>query len=393
MEPGVKLSQLRRKTLFKYNYYFSRISTTIYQSPLYDYYLKNPLSSWRIHTRQKYLMEQEFEPDLKELIIFLTPGYDDISGGILSISSICTETDKLFSSPSSGAMICNLPGDPPLLKYTRFSNNHHLYNFSQALDYFPHLEELIIHIPEFAIGQFIINLTPGDRAAFKKLKKLHINLLLQNIDYLPPLKEINALKKLGFLSCTTAHEQYSTRKMQEYLGCPLHKLSVFISPENYNRKPFSQRDDLMIISPDPHPLKSRVLDKLTENLPDLKLQIIENLSYEEFKELISGTKWALTFGEGLDGYFVETVFSGGIGFSVYNEQFFTPDFQKLKTVYPSYPSLLDNMVNDIKAMDNQEDYQEYQEHEYRLCTEYWDYQDYLQNLKLFYQGEYTYDVK
>jgi len=67
--------------------------------------------------------------------------------------------------------------------------------------------------------------------------------------------------------------------------------------------------------------------------------VIKNLSYKEYKRTIGRAKWAVTFGEGLDGYFVETIFSGGISFAVYNDHFFPDEFKQLPTVFESYQEM------------------------------------------------------
>jgi len=67
-------------------------------------------------------------------------------------------------------------------------------------------------------------------------------------------------------------------------------------------------------------MKEAVLGELKQ-VAGLSVQIIRNLTYDQYKSLVSRAKWALTFGEGLDGYFIEPVFSGAIAFAVYNEQF------------------------------------------------------------------------
>ena len=95
----------------------------------------------------------------------------------------------------------------------------------------------------------------------------------------------------------------------------------------------------MVVSPDPHPAKEAVMD-LLNSVTGLRIQVIQNLTYEQYKELISRARWSLTFGEGLDGYFIEPVFSGSVSFAVYNEEFFTQDFKPLSTVYSSYEELL-----------------------------------------------------
>ena len=57
--------------------------------------LSRPLNDSRIQKYQNELLKENYNPNAKKLIIFLTSGYDMVNGGILSISSIYEETIKL----------------------------------------------------------------------------------------------------------------------------------------------------------------------------------------------------------------------------------------------------------------------------------------------------------
>jgi hypothetical protein len=214
--------------------------------------------------------------------------------------------------------------------------------------------------------------------------------MLQNIELLSSMRYIKKLRSLGSLTCTTAHEKYSTLELRKKLDFPLHILLVSVSPEKYQRKKYAEKENLMIVSPDPHPKKTTILNLVARQFPQLKIQIINNISYEGYKKLVSNAKWALTFGEGLDNYFLETVFSGGISFSAYNSKFFTDDFKSLRTVYDNYNVLIKKICSDIKELDNEEAYVAYQNEQYALCSQHYNYKEYIKNLELFYKGEYTY---
>jgi hypothetical protein len=249
----------------------------------------------------------------------------------------------------------------------------------------------MIHIPEYCLKQFLHSLSYDDYLRLKKIKDVHINILLQNIALLSPMEYIERMKELGKLTCTTAHEKYSCLELRKKLGFPLHKLSWFLSPEMYKKKRYVEKEDLMIVSPDIHPKKSEVLSLIAGHFPNLKIQIIQNLTYEQYKNLISRAKWALTFGEGLDGYFVETIFSGGISFSVYNPTFFTEDFKSIRTVYENYDALIEKICSDIGDLDDEKTYGEYQREQFALCSKYFNYKEYVKNIELFYQEKYTYE--
>ena len=345
-----------------------------------------------IEKQQDELLKKMYNPDIEKLIIFLTPGEDIVNGGILSISSIFKESTRLKDIHGSEVIMCTIPGDPVLLKYTKFNNENYIFRFSQVISYFYNLKELIIHIPEYAISKFLYVLTNSYLPRLRKINKVHFNIMLQNIQLLPDRYKlcINKLKEMGKVTCTTAHDQYSTLDMREKLGIPLHKLSTYVSPELYNKRDYKDKEDLMIISPDPHPQKIQVLNTIHNRLPYIKIQVIKDMSYEEYKNLISKAKWSLTFGEGLDGYFIETIFSGGISFAVDNQDFFTDDFRSLRTVYKDYNSLIKNICFDIQYLDNEQEYNKYHEKQFKICSSYYNYTKYIENLKMFYKENYTY---
>jgi len=339
---------------------------------------------------QDHLLKKTYASDTKSLIVFLTPGFDVVNGGILSITSIFEETKKLKNVHNAETIMCTIPGDPLLLRYTKFNNHNYIYRLSQVISYFQNLENIMIHIPEYCVYQFLRNISTSNYLRIKKIKNVHFNVLLQNIKLLSSLIHINKLRKLGTLTCTTAHEKYSTREIRDKLGFPLHKLSWYLSTEQYDHKPYFEKEDLMIVSPDTHERKSEVLRSLAEQFPNLHIQIVKNLTYTEYKEAISRAKWALTFGEGLDGYFIETIFSGGISFSVNDPAFFTDDFKALRTVYDNYDVLITNICADIQHLDDETSYIPYHRDQYDLLCKYFKYEEYVRNIRLYYEKKYTY---
>ena len=354
-------------------------------------YERNPVRQFKIRTEQDKLLAQNYPSNIERLIIFLTPGHDAVSGGILSISSIYDESRKIKNIHGCEVIMCTIPGDPRLLQYTKFSNRNCIYGFSQVISYFQKLRSLLIHIPEYCITQFLENLSTQDIMLLTNTGDVHINIMIQNIQLLESKGQIEKLGKLGKLTCTTDDEQYSTPELRNMLGFPLHKLHHYVSPEQYNRKTYTEKQNLMIVSPDYHPRKAEILSLLSKAFPDLRIRIIQNLTYEEYKRIISLAKWSLTFGEGLDNYFVETIFSGGIGYAVYNTAFFTEDFKSLKTVYDSYDTLIEKICSDIRELDNEIAHTKYNNEQYELCSRYYNYKEYVANLTLFYRGKYTYE--
>lgn len=345
-----------------------------------------------VKRHRRELLKVSYPQMAKRLIIFLSPGSNEPYGGVLSITSLFDETKKLEYLHSAETIMCTVPGEALILRYTWFRNRNYLYDLGEVLFYFRSLESLLIHIPEYAIGRFLRGLSDKDYARLAEIKDLRLNLLLQNLLIFRErvtTEDISRLRSLGKLTCTTAHERYSTRALREELGIPLYRLSTYVSPEQYERRSYAGKENLLIVSPDVHPRKAEVLDVLLRSIPEMKIQVVRNLAYEDYKKLITRAKWALTFGEGLDGYFIETVFSGGVSFSVYNSVFFTEDFRSLKTVYSDYDTLLRDIVRDLKELDQKEAYFKYQREQFDLCHEHYSYEKYRRNIEAFYRDAFN----
>ncbi|HUL00879.1 MAG TPA: hypothetical protein VLX29_08500 [Nitrospirota bacterium] len=351
---------------------------------------RNPIKQFGIERHQIKLLRENYPAKAKKLIIFVTTNEDMVNGGIMSICAHYEETTKIQQIHGAEVILCSGPDKKLLLKYTKFKNNNYIFGFSGALSYFQALESIMIHIPEYMADRFVTDLSKKDLSRLKKIKNIHINIMLQNINGLKFMKSIKGLERFGKVTCTTAHRRYSTLDLRKELGVPLHLLSVRGDPKGYNRKKYNEKDDLLIISPDEHPMKSQILKLINEQLPQMKMRIIANLTHEEYKRVIERAKWALTFGEGLDGYFVETIFSGGISFSVYNSDYFTEEFRSLRTVYDSYDSLIKKICSDIKSLDEQSVYTGYQDEQYAICSRLYNNAEYYRNLSLFYDESYTF---
>jgi hypothetical protein len=347
------------------------------------------LKTYGLKTTQDRLLKENYDPATERLIIFLVPGEDRVDGGIISYSSIYEETKKLKRIHGAETVMCTLPSDRPLLRYTKFPNKNYIFRFSQVLAYFQNLKSLMVHVEPMFDCHFLRYVTLADYRRLRRIKNMHFNLLIQNVNCLAPVDDVIELTVFGRLTCTTAHEKYATFELSQRYRCPLYKLSTFVSPEKYARKTYAEKEDLMIVSPDRHPAKAKVLSLIANRFPKLKIQIIRNLTYEEYLEVIPRAKWALTFGEGLDGYFIETIFSGGISLSAYNHEYFTRDFKDLRTVYGDYATLAQKICSDISDLDNEKAYSGYQDEQFKLCCKYYNHKQYVDNLASFYAKEYS----
>jgi len=304
---------------------------------------------------------KKLDSQSKKVILFLiegadfNTGKDRISGGIISIVSLCETTAEMKAIHNAQTVLCTFPQERLIEKHEQFANNTPVFRFSQ-LSYFTACEEVLVHVPEYLVLRFIKLFTEHKLSWLKRASYLHINILNQSIKLMPEPEVISRLKNLcDKVTITTAHQQYCTAHFRNFYEAPVHKFSVWISPEKYLFKTYDQKDNLMIISPDAHPQREVILSLLS-SIQGLTIQVIKDLTYEQYKLVISKAKWALTFGEGLDGYFIEPVFSGAISFAVFNTDFFTSDFSEFDTVYSSFEGMKEKIVDDILRLDNENYY-------------------------------------
>ena len=323
----------------------------------------------------------------KRLIVFLSPGHEFRAGGIMAIALMCQESLALGKLHDAEVVMCTVPGDPPLLKYSWFENSRYMLDLDAVLRRCGSLDYLLLHIPEYEVNQ-VLEWLKSSPALLRNIRELHLNVMIFNIEKIEG-QDVAGLQQFGKVTCTTAHEAYSNQTARAALGVPLHRLVICTGAEFYSPSDYEAKEPILIVSSDAHPLKESVLRKIAQELPDLRIEIIQNLSYDEYKKLIRRAKWALTFGEGLDGYFAEPVFSGSISFAVYNPRFFTPAFAKLENVYPSWEVLLEKIADDMKRLDEPVAYSRVWRPAYDLLSEHFDTNRFRENLRAFYRGEYT----
>jgi hypothetical protein len=306
----------------------------------------------------------------------------------MAIAGLYRESAALGQLHQARVILCTVPGDPFLLKYSWFENRNYILDLTSVLKCCGRLDYLQLHIPEYMVNRVSDWLTSVSPTLLKNVRELHCNVLLQNIDLIQG-QNVASLMPFGKVTCTTAHEAYTNPATRKTVGVPLHRLATYNGPELYSRTTYQDKEHVLMVSRDPHPLRELVLDKIAQLLPDLRIQVIQDLSYEDYAKLAGRAKWSLTFGEGLDAYFLDPVFSGGVSFAVFNDRFFTPAFAKLETVYPSWEVLMDRMPADLRRLDEPVAYDRCGREAYDLLSELYSTNRFRENLRLFYRAEYT----
>lgn len=326
----------------------------------------------------------------KRLIVFLTPGFELRAGGVLAILSMKRETAALHQLHGARVALCAVPGDDSrFFQYSWFDNRDYLLDLKDLLKSCGRLDYLQLHIPDYAVNRVLDWLTNAASTLLRNIREIHLNVLLFNIDNIQG-QNVKGLLSLGRVTCTTAHEAYANSATRDAQGVPIHRLGCLNGPEFYLRSSYQEKEPLLIVSPDGHLLKGEVLGKIAQSFPELRIQIIQDLHYEDYRTLVSRTKWGLTFGEGLDSYFADTIFSGGVAFAVFNNRFFTPEYAKLENVYPSWEVLMDRITTELQRLDEPIAYNRCCQQTYDLLCTCSGAERFRENLRMFYRGEYTF---
>lgn len=330
--------------------------------------------------------------DVKKLILVFFPSSVEITGGLISILSIARDTRKLMESKGYFVQMGYYPNWNFFLKYRRCENDENILNFDDIVDNFPNVEELIMHVPECHSTIFLKNLSLKQRQYLEKIKKLQINIMNQNITLMPEPYDLEYLKEFtSNITQSTAHDKYTTQEVCDKWGYPLYFFQVAFGTK-YINKPYSEKQNIICYSKDLHPEKDVILNKIKQNCPEFEVIEINNLSFEQYKELIATAKYCITFGEGFDGYFSEPMAAGSVSFTVYNEEFFpSEEYKKYRNVYLSYQEMFDKICDDIRFLEKNPD--EYENINKALNIEFGkvvSVQSHNQNLVKFYNHEPTF---
>lgn len=327
----------------------------------------------------------------RRLIVFFTPPQKFISGGVLSIFSLCQVSRQFHDIHKSEVVLCVYPGHKSYGAFDLFDNDEMIYSFDDVVKMGP-LDHLQLHIPEYASSEILDALTPYEQY-LQTIPELGVNILNQNIKLMPsPATVAEWFSITPSVTQTTAHIKYSTQTLADEYNIPTHHLSTYLAPDQYHHRAYKDKENIIILSPDDNPERSKILARLADQLPNYELITIKDMRYEDYKDLVSRAKFAITFGEGFDGYYVEPFFTGGISFAVYNDDFF-PDktFSTFDNTYKNYQDMYQNIVSDIQRLDSdQAAFNKLVGLNYNKITKLYHFDIYKNNLKLFYLKQFTY---
>lgn len=330
----------------------------------------------------------------KNYIVYFNVSHNTIGGGMLSINRFIKQTINLFRNKDTTVMLSGLPLENPAINYTMFDSELPMVHFNDIVDnVFP--KNLILHIPEIYLPNFINYLTDKHKNWLLSIPYLHINIMDQNHDLFPERVYFEHCKSYtDKVTITAAHSKYCTMKVAEEVDCPVTLLTPFL-PKFY-RSSFYKKEKIIALSPDEFVFnniskKNETIAYLKKELPDYKVIVINDISLEEYKKLISKALFTITFGEGYDGYFIEPFLSDSVAFAVYNKTFFPLQFIDAPTVYLSFNDFIENIVKDIRLLEeNKLQYQNFSKITENMIKKITNDHISTQNLIDFYANKYNF---
>lgn len=308
---------------------------------------------------ERYLKEQKALQDsydlseirkAQKIVLFVLPSEEVVSGGILSIFSLCHYTRKIL--PDHLVLLVTEAGNKTYAGSSWFCSDEKIYRWEQVIDSMQNAESVIVHVPEYMSGEFYGKLPESSRKVLKELSHLIINVLNQNSQMLPPVEKTQKLFELSpTVTQTLAFSSKNIQKLANQYQMPITTIFSYLDLSKWKPILFSQKEKLILLSPDKNVYRKNVVKVLKKGLPDFELVTIKNVCFEQYMSLVCRAFAVISFGEGFDGYFLQPSFVKTMSFAVYNETFFpNNDFLALPNIYVSYAEMSQNIVRDIQSL-------------------------------------------
>lgn len=332
--------------------------------------------------------ERPFQRVEDFVAVFVVPWPRAVTGGYVSILQLLDETHRIGLALGFDTHACDVPGEHSGARIPSIANSWTLTSIAEVSDAYRDARTVWIHVPSHMDDQFVRGLLDW-RAMFSPTSRVIVNILNQHIQMCPSPEALLALRRAGVeVTMTTAHKVYATLDWARHFGVPLHHISTWLSRERYAFARRAPKDDRVIFSNDNLAANDEVIASLPSGVQHRR---IHDMTYDQYLRVLFRSKWSVTFGEGLDAYFIEMAMSGGVPLAVFNEHFFTPDFADLPNVFPGpvrlvrqAPRLIAEMRADPSLLDdiNRRTME-------RLDAQY-DIGDHRDRLTRFYLGDYDF---
>lgn len=359
-----------------------------------------------IRQYKKFFIEQqkiqdEYDLDgmknAHKIVVFVIPPELEVYGGMMSFFSLCSNSRKVLKGIAEvflATCTCKYHNTTIAYAYNdKFPNDEKIYRFDQVATHAKNVLDMILHLPEIYITNFLEWSTQWELDFVKSIPNLQINILLQNIDLMPDVAQVERLREYtGNITITTAHQRYANQQVCNKFNAPIKHVSVDLDISKYKKIDFKKKEKIIVFSPDNHEDKIVVRRFIETYLPEYRIITVQNMTFDEYMALITKAMFVISFGEAFDGYFIQPYGVGTLGFSVYNDRFF-PDksFKDIKTVYSSYLDMAINIYKDVKFWEGHKDaYIKYADNLKIVFDNIYPKVDVAENLIRFYKNEYDF---
>ena len=313
---------------------------------------------WATHVLQDALFPNSAQK-AKNLMVIVIPELTTMSGGLFSLFSIANAANLLKNRHAYHVLLMTLPNRKNLtyLRQQNFKNNETVFRFSQIIRC-NNADRVYLHIPEYSAAFFINFIDTPTLDYFMKLNNLFINILNQNIMHMPSTAELQGLRDLAHgVSQSVAHHAYSGQSFANLYNLPTLLLPAYADLSEYPAISFEKKEKLIIYSPDDSAFKKPVLEAISNLMPDYELREIRDFTFDQFMELATRCRFSITFGEGFDGYLSQPMHQNGIGFAVYNKEFFpSENLLNFYNIFPTGDAMITGIVKKMRTLENDSDF-------------------------------------
>jgi hypothetical protein len=279
----------------------------------------------------------------RRLMVMVVPEHNDMSGGIYSFFSLANHMQAMKRVHGYDVLLMTRPNETghTYIRLSAFRNAETVYRFEQIL-LCDKVEELYLHIPEYATRDFYDLLSPELLKYLKSRKKLYINIMNQNIKLMPEASAFKNLRGIATeISQSVAHHAYFGQEFADRYNLPTLLLPAYTDLSPYPGSTFEEKRKLIIYSLDEAPHRKACLDILDREFGDYERVEIRGMSFDRYMQLATDCQFSISFGEGFDGYIAQPVQQGGIGLTVYREEFFpSDDFLKCYNIFRSEEEMI-----------------------------------------------------
>jgi hypothetical protein len=237
------------------------------------------------------------------------------------------------------------------LRLQAFRNAETVFRFEQLL-LCDKVEELYLHIPEYAMERFYDHLSPDLLKYLKSRKKVYINIMNQNIELMPDASKFDNMREIATeMSQSVAHHAYFGQEFADRYNLPTLLLPAYTDLSPYPPSTFEEKKKLIIYSKDEAPHRKACLEILEREFSDYDQVEIRGMSFDRYMQLATDCQFSISFGEGFDGYIAQPIQQGGIGLTVYREEFFpSKDFLNYYNIFRTNEEMVAELALRIRRL-------------------------------------------